>query len=266
MPRKPASSRMLGSASSRGTPPPSMTCFSCSVSCQRIGIGLWASTRRRIGILILYDDTSTVVRLSTPPRNHGDAFEGVGRDDAWPVRAPATCSSPAQALGAVSGRIEGGRPRPGRAHDLGARAGYRSLSRAPGLSGEPHQENPSVRRADRGIFAQEGPSAGYHIWCRRETDGTDLDDVVDLASASERNHPGGGTQLACLGTCAYRSRTRSLLRLTSGTGRSPSSPASCPRPSSPSASPRPGPCRGVRSRTAGRTPTPARRRCDGPGP
>ena len=40
MPRKPASSRMLGNAWSRGTPPPSMTCFSCSVNCQRIGIGL----------------------------------------------------------------------------------------------------------------------------------------------------------------------------------------------------------------------------------
>ena len=32
--------RMLGNAWSRGTPPPSMTCFSCSVNCQRIGIGL----------------------------------------------------------------------------------------------------------------------------------------------------------------------------------------------------------------------------------
>ena len=40
MPRKPASSRMLGRAWSGGTPPLSMTCLSCSVSCRRIGIGL----------------------------------------------------------------------------------------------------------------------------------------------------------------------------------------------------------------------------------
>ena len=44
MPRKPASSRMLGNDCFCGTPPPSITCFSCSVSCQRIGIGLWVST------------------------------------------------------------------------------------------------------------------------------------------------------------------------------------------------------------------------------
>jgi len=39
-----------------------MTCFSCSVSCRRIGIGLRASTCRRIGIFILYGHNSTVVR------------------------------------------------------------------------------------------------------------------------------------------------------------------------------------------------------------
>ena len=37
MPRNPASSRMLGSACSWGTPPPSITCLSCSVSCRRMG-------------------------------------------------------------------------------------------------------------------------------------------------------------------------------------------------------------------------------------
>ena len=41
------------------------------------------------------------------------------------------------------------RPRPGRAHDLRARVGYGSLSRAPGLSGERREENPSVRRGLR---------------------------------------------------------------------------------------------------------------------
>jgi len=65
MPRKPASSRMLGSACSRGTPPPSMACFSCSDSCQRIGIGLWTSTRRRTAMFMLYDHTSTVSSAST---------------------------------------------------------------------------------------------------------------------------------------------------------------------------------------------------------
>src|SRR6266545_4534330 len=59
-PRKPASSRMLGNAWSLGTPPASMTWRSCSVSCRRIGIGLWPSILRFIAILILYGYSSTL--------------------------------------------------------------------------------------------------------------------------------------------------------------------------------------------------------------
>ena len=59
IPRKPASSRMLGSACSRGTPPLSMTCLSCSVNCRRMGMGLCASTARFIATFILYECHST---------------------------------------------------------------------------------------------------------------------------------------------------------------------------------------------------------------
>jgi hypothetical protein len=63
MPRKPASSRMLGKAWSRGTPPLSMTCLSCSVSCRRIGIGRCPSTVRFIATFILYGHNSTLDQL-----------------------------------------------------------------------------------------------------------------------------------------------------------------------------------------------------------
>jgi hypothetical protein len=61
-----------GSSASRASPavlrqdgPGHLTCFSCSDGCQRIEIGLWTSTRRRAGILILYDYTNTVGSASS---------------------------------------------------------------------------------------------------------------------------------------------------------------------------------------------------------
>jgi len=50
--------------------------------------------------------------------------------------------------------------------------------------------------------------------------------------------------------------------IASGTGRWPSSPASCRPQSSHAAPPRPTPCRACRCATSGRRPTPARHRCD----
>src|SRR5205823_145425 len=60
MPRNPASSRMFGSAWSRGNPSLSMACLSCAVSCRRIGMGLRASTCRFMVIAIVYGSNSTL--------------------------------------------------------------------------------------------------------------------------------------------------------------------------------------------------------------
>src|SRR5262249_11115626 len=71
----------------------SMTCFSCSVSCQRIGIGLRASTRRRIGIVILdgHDRKESEATSRRAPdsagkrwaRGHGRVKLGSIVDAAW---------------------------------------------------------------------------------------------------------------------------------------------------------------------------------------
>jgi hypothetical protein len=59
----------------------------------------------------------------------------------------------------LPGGIEGGAPFGHRASDLRGRAGYRSLSRAPSLSGERHRkENPRVRRGLSHDATRRAPS------------------------------------------------------------------------------------------------------------
>jgi hypothetical protein len=58
-----------------------MTCFNCSVSCRRIGIGLRSSTRKGIGICILYEHDSTLIQSlsSSKTRPFPRRLRAVGR-------------------------------------------------------------------------------------------------------------------------------------------------------------------------------------------
>jgi hypothetical protein len=132
----------LGRAGPHGRPARSMWSVQGSAP-GRIGVGRGASMCRSIDVLILYDNTSTVVRCQSPGAMAKTSTVPVATD-AWAVRGPATCSSPAQAVRAAFW----GRPRPGRAYAHAEKAaGYRSLSRPGGcqLSGETTPRRESKR-------------------------------------------------------------------------------------------------------------------------
>jgi len=103
-----------------------MTCFSCSVSCRRIGIGaVRASTCRRIGIFILYGHNSTVVRYlsSLEEPGHDSGMSGLAAGVLW-------CRARCESRGAsdvLFGRLRLSRPASGRSplESRGLRASVR---------------------------------------------------------------------------------------------------------------------------------------------
>jgi hypothetical protein len=135
----------LGRAGPHGRPTRSMG--SVQGSAPGRNIGRWASMCRSIDDLILYDNTSTVVRCQSP--GAVATTSRVGRDgrvvrpgdsDVLFASAGCRCRFPG---------VTGGAPPPARPCLRPTRkgAGSHSLFRAPGLSGEQHhEENPSVRR------------------------------------------------------------------------------------------------------------------------
>jgi len=102
-----------------------MTCFSCSVSCRRIGIGLRASTCRRIGMFILYGHNSTVVRYlsSLEGPGHDSGVSSVAAGVLW---YRARCESRG-ASDVLFGRLRLSRPASGRSplESRGLRASVR---------------------------------------------------------------------------------------------------------------------------------------------
>lgn len=149
---------------------------------RRGGVGLGASTCRSIQLLILYEDTSTVVLLSTPPR----AMATPSRVSVATARGQSARQRRALRQPRLSVPVSGGIEevaRPGQAAPTTyAEGGGLPFAWTPSLSGERHsEENPSVRRGLTREATRRAPS-------ERPVRGTHRDGAyreISVPSASE---------------------------------------------------------------------------------